>query len=138
MKNRHTQATFRFFCHVPLPSTSGNCRFYASGCLFSASTVAIFECLAAINLLHRIVSFVHQLFCYSLPHHRNPGSCSFRYIAKQLFQYGPAATTSTTVAQCTGPGEAGSKIFPNFQTANAIFFNGISNFMTFLFIDIIH
>jgi hypothetical protein len=43
-------------------------------------------------------------------------------MAKKLFRYDPATTTSTTVAQWAGPGEAGSKIFPKFQTANDIFF----------------
>ena len=55
-------------------------------------------------------------------HHRNPGSCSVLYMAKNLFRYDPATTTSTTVAQWAAPGEAGSKIFPKFQTANDIFF----------------
>jgi hypothetical protein len=59
-------------------------------------------------------------------------------VANKLFRYDPDVTSPTTVAQWTGPGEAGSKIFPNFQTANDFFLNDISNLMTFLFIDIIH
>jgi hypothetical protein len=59
-------------------------------------------------------------------------------MAKILMRRDLGGIRPTPIAQWTGPGEAGSKIFSNFQITNDIFFNDISNFMTFLFIDIIH
>ena len=43
------------------------------------------------------------------------------------------AITPGWIAQWTGLGEAGPKIFPNFQITIDIFFNDIFNFMTFSF-----
>jgi hypothetical protein len=43
-------------------------------------------------------------------------------MAKKLMRWDLGGIRSTPIAQWTGLGEAGSKIFPKFQTANDIFF----------------
>ena len=54
--------------------------------------------------------------------HQKTQSCSVLHMAKKLLLRDHMAITPGWVAQWTGLGEAGPKIFPKFQTANDIFF----------------
>jgi hypothetical protein len=74
---------------------------------------------SALGLIRRILNN------YSHSHITPPKSGELQllvYITKQLFRYDPDTATPAPIAQWAGPGEAGSKIFPKFQTTNDICF----------------
>jgi hypothetical protein len=58
----------------------------------------------------------------SLAQHRKKLSCSFLHMAKKILRRDLGGIMPTLIAQWTGPGEAGSNIFPKFQTTDGIVF----------------